>query len=262
MEVPALITNRADFESFQERIQESDILQWAIAQRPNSDWVCEMATNVTFFLNRIVQHPIGCVGVTLPDYVKNNKAIVGLVKDHNRKSTYIGVIDLTLPPLPEEEYPLPVRSICLNLFRKTSTVFHPSSRKTVEVCVQLTFQNGCHKKHGTDMQRLCCNIIRNLNLVHIIRTYTEHYHYAQTKYTLVRHSMLSKIRILIENTPRSVTMPDGNLGWLEGIGTFAVWGRTIDFSLIGLNVIANGVAKFTHHTVGSFLRNCNCFVTL
>ena len=30
-----------------------------------------------------------------------------------------GVIDLTLPPLPEEEYPLPVRSICLNLFRKT-----------------------------------------------------------------------------------------------------------------------------------------------
>ena len=29
------------------------------------------------------------------------------------------MIDLTLPPLPEEEYPLPVRSICLNLFRKT-----------------------------------------------------------------------------------------------------------------------------------------------
>ena len=64
---------------------------------------------------------------------------------------------------------------------RPSTVFHPSSRKTVEVCVQLTFQNGSHKKHGTDMQRLCCNIIRNRNLVHIIRTYTEHYHYAQTK---------------------------------------------------------------------------------
>ena len=30
-----------------------------------------------------------------------------------------GVIDLTLPPLPEDEYPLPVRSICLNLFRNT-----------------------------------------------------------------------------------------------------------------------------------------------
>ena len=45
-------------------------------------------TNVTFFLNRIVQHPIGCVGVTLPDYVKNNKSVVGLVKDHHSNATY------------------------------------------------------------------------------------------------------------------------------------------------------------------------------
>ena len=83
MEEPALITNRADFESFQERIQEPDLLNWAVSQRPNSDWICELVTNVTFFLNRIVQHPIGCVGVTLPDYVKNNKAIVGLTKDEH-----------------------------------------------------------------------------------------------------------------------------------------------------------------------------------
>ena len=82
MEEPALITNRADFDSFLETIREPDILQWAIAQRPNSDWVCEMATNVTFFLNRIVHHPIGCVGINLTDYVKNNKAIIGLEKDH------------------------------------------------------------------------------------------------------------------------------------------------------------------------------------
>ena len=83
LEEPSLITNRADFDRFLARIQESDILQWAVAQRPNSDWVCEHVTNATFFLNRIVDHPIGCVGVTLPDYVKNNKAIVGLAKDEN-----------------------------------------------------------------------------------------------------------------------------------------------------------------------------------
>ena len=83
LEEPSLITNRGDFDRFLARIQESDILQWAIAQRPNSDWVCEHVTNTTFFLNRIVQHPIGCVGVTLPDYVKNNKAIVGLAKDEH-----------------------------------------------------------------------------------------------------------------------------------------------------------------------------------
>ena len=78
-----MITNRDDFESFLERIRESDILQWAVAQRPNSDWVCEHVTNATFFFNRIVDHPIGRVGVTLPDYVKNNKAIVGLAKDEH-----------------------------------------------------------------------------------------------------------------------------------------------------------------------------------
>ena len=83
LEEPSLITNRDDFESFLERIREPDILQWAVAQRPNSDWVCEHVTNATFFLNRIVQHPIGCVGVTLPDYVKNNNAIVGLAKDEH-----------------------------------------------------------------------------------------------------------------------------------------------------------------------------------
>ena len=81
LEEPSLIANRDDFDRFLARIAESDILQWAITQRPNSDWVCEHVTNVTFFINRIAQHPIGCVGVALPDYVKRNKAIVGLEKD-------------------------------------------------------------------------------------------------------------------------------------------------------------------------------------
>ena len=81
LEEPALITNRDDFDRFLARIQESDILQWAVAQRPNSDWVCELVTNATFFLNKIVHHPIGCVGVNLPTYVKNNKSIIGLETD-------------------------------------------------------------------------------------------------------------------------------------------------------------------------------------
>ena len=81
LEEPALITNRDDFDRFLARIQESDILQWAVAQRPNSDWVCELVTNATFFLNKIVDHPICCVGVNLPTYVKNNKSIIGLETD-------------------------------------------------------------------------------------------------------------------------------------------------------------------------------------
>ena len=88
LEEPSLITNRDDFDRFLASIQESDILQWAIAQRPNSDWIWEMVTNATFFLNRIIHHPIGCVGIDLPDYVKNNKAIIGLEKDRYRMTTY------------------------------------------------------------------------------------------------------------------------------------------------------------------------------
>ena len=80
-EEPALITNRANFDSFLKRIHESDILQWAITQRQNSDWVCVLVTNVTFFVNRILQHPIGCVVINLPTYVKRNKAVIGLEKD-------------------------------------------------------------------------------------------------------------------------------------------------------------------------------------
>ena len=83
LEEPSLITNRGDFDRFLERIHQPDIMQWAIAQRPTSDWVCERVTNVTFFVNKIVQHPIGCVGVILPAYVKNNKSIIALEKDHH-----------------------------------------------------------------------------------------------------------------------------------------------------------------------------------
>ena len=88
LEEPSLVTNSQTFNTFLERIEETDVLQWAIAQRPNSDWVVELVTNVTFFINCIVHHPIGCVGVNLPDYVKHNKAIVGLEKDHHRNAIY------------------------------------------------------------------------------------------------------------------------------------------------------------------------------
>ena len=99
LEEPSLITNRGDFDRFLERITEPDILQWAIAQRPNSDWVCEHVTNATFFLNKIIQHPIGCVDVVLPDYIKRNKAIIGLINDHHRNATYSRTPD-ERPPSP------------------------------------------------------------------------------------------------------------------------------------------------------------------
>ena len=85
LDEPSLVTDVETFEAFLERIHEQDILQWAIAQRPNSDGICVSVTNVTFFVNKILQHPIGCVGISLPTYLKRNKAIVTLEKDNNSK---------------------------------------------------------------------------------------------------------------------------------------------------------------------------------
>ena len=78
---PSLITNADTFENFLERIKEPDILKWALSQRPNSEWVVELVTNATIFVNRILQHPIGCVGIVLPHHVKFNKAVTALEKD-------------------------------------------------------------------------------------------------------------------------------------------------------------------------------------
>ena len=79
----SLITNADTFENFLERIKEPDILKWA--QRPNSDWVVELVTNATIFVNRILQHPICCVGIVLPPHVKFNKALTALEKDHHSR---------------------------------------------------------------------------------------------------------------------------------------------------------------------------------
>ena len=88
LDEPSLITNREEFDVFLERIKQTDVLQWAISQSPDFAWVCELVTNVTFFINRIINRPIGCVGMTpLPIYIKKNKAVIGLetVPNHHKR---------------------------------------------------------------------------------------------------------------------------------------------------------------------------------
>ena len=89
LDEPSLITNSKDFDDFLERIRETDVLQWAINQRPDSAWVCELVTNVTFFVNRFIDHPIGCVGmIALPAYITKNKAVIGLEKKPKNSKRY------------------------------------------------------------------------------------------------------------------------------------------------------------------------------
>ena len=85
LDEPSLVTNLQDFEAFLQRVRLPDVLQWVVAQRSDSVWVVEIVTNATFFVNKIVDHPIGCVSATLPPYLKHNKAVITLERDPHNK---------------------------------------------------------------------------------------------------------------------------------------------------------------------------------
>ena len=50
-----------------------DILEYIRQQRPDTKWVVHLLTNVTFYLNKLIQHPIG-TRVVLPDFFMRNQA--------------------------------------------------------------------------------------------------------------------------------------------------------------------------------------------
>jgi hypothetical protein len=65
--VPHLIRTEEDLERFLEELSRHDILEYILQQRPDTKWVVHLLTNVTFYLNKLIQHPIGA-RVVLPDF--------------------------------------------------------------------------------------------------------------------------------------------------------------------------------------------------
>jgi hypothetical protein len=55
-----------------------DILEYIRQQRPDTKWVVHLLTNVTFYLNKLIQHPIG-TRVVLPDFFLRNQGLVCFV---------------------------------------------------------------------------------------------------------------------------------------------------------------------------------------
>ena len=179
LEEPSLIGNRADFDQFLEQIKEPDLLNWAVSQRPNSDWICEMVTNVTFFVNKIVDHPIGCVGIVLPPHIKRNKAIIGLETDGNGRP-YIDNLCL-------------FRCLALHLGREaaalyaeyTDTPVHDFAGVTlddlskieatfdVNVCVYKLVPTGNEKTKAEIVRRLLCSYAQTMYL----NLYETHFSY-------------------------------------------------------------------------------------
>ena len=181
LEEPSLITNRGDFDRFLARIQESDILQWAIAQRPNSDWVCEHVTNATFFLNRIVQHPIGCVGIVLPPHIKRKKSIIGLETDGNGRP-YIDNLCL-------------FRCLGLHLGRDVTTLYEEYTDQPVDTFEGVTIDE-LHKVEATFDVNVCVYKLvptgNEKTMAELVRRSTGHY--TETMYVNLHETHYSYIR--------------------------------------------------------------------
>jgi hypothetical protein len=71
-----------DLERFLEELSRHDILEYIRQQRPDTKWVVHLLTSVTFYLNKLIQHPIGA-RVVLPDHILKNRAVVALVGGSN-----------------------------------------------------------------------------------------------------------------------------------------------------------------------------------
>ena len=77
-ETPHLIRTEEDLERFLEELSRHDILEYIRQQRPDTKWVVHLLTNVTFYLNKLIQHPIGA-RVVVPDFFLRNQGLVCLV---------------------------------------------------------------------------------------------------------------------------------------------------------------------------------------
>ena len=60
------------------KLSRHDILEYIRQQRPDTKWVLHLLTNVTFYVNKINEHPIGA-SVLLPDYILKNPGVVTLI---------------------------------------------------------------------------------------------------------------------------------------------------------------------------------------
>lgn len=71
---PPLITNRQDLDAGVDAILDYDPVEWARTHRPDTKWRVVMVTQLTCYLNRVRNYPIGFCHV-LPRFLAKNKGI-------------------------------------------------------------------------------------------------------------------------------------------------------------------------------------------
>ena len=87
LEQQFLVSNPKDLECAIQEFSNIDFLEWVRQQRPNSKWVMDLMTNVTLFVWKIQDHPIGR-GSHLPGYIAENHGIAPLDCNHKTGKPY------------------------------------------------------------------------------------------------------------------------------------------------------------------------------
>ena len=83
---PYFVRSEQDFTRFMEETTQDDALRQA--QRPNSEWTVTRVCNVTYYVFHIIAHPIGFPPVTLPQHLKFNPGLHGLVNNKKTGKAY------------------------------------------------------------------------------------------------------------------------------------------------------------------------------
>ncbi|XP_038067357.1 uncharacterized protein LOC119737233 [Patiria miniata] len=80
---PETVATEQDMDRVRERVRETDILQYGILRRPDTKWTVAATTNVTVYVNKMPQFPIGSPVEKLPHYVANNRGLTNLLRNTN-----------------------------------------------------------------------------------------------------------------------------------------------------------------------------------
>lgn len=81
------ISTEADLQQVREAFRNSDIFEWVRQQRPNSKWVVDTITDITFFTAKLRDHPIRR-GKRLLNYIVENRSIDAVDYSHKTGKAY------------------------------------------------------------------------------------------------------------------------------------------------------------------------------
>ena len=82
---PLLLSNFSDIAVIQNEIDRSEILESLISRRPDTKWIFHSVTNVSFFVYLLIDVPLACSQIHLPESLLRHKGIKCLLRDCNRK---------------------------------------------------------------------------------------------------------------------------------------------------------------------------------